>query len=57
MTTLAKLRANRKGRRGAMAGSGDMKAHEATYRNITRLLFWGGIHCFVIAFIVIWLIS
>jgi hypothetical protein len=40
-----------------MAGNGDMKAHEATYNSITRLLFWGAIGCFIIAFIVIWLIS
>jgi hypothetical protein len=40
-----------------MAEKGDMKAHEATYRNITSLFFWGAIGCFIIAFIVIWLIS
>ena len=40
-----------------MAENGDMKAHEATYHSIMSLLFWGAIGCFIIAFIVIWLIS
>ena len=40
-----------------MAGNGDMKAHEATYHSITKLFFWGAIGCFIIAAIVVWLIS
>jgi len=40
-----------------MAESGDMKAHEATYRSVMRLLFWGAIGCFIIGFIVVFLIS
>ncbi|MEH3158199.1 MAG: aa3-type cytochrome c oxidase subunit IV [Sphingomonas taxi] len=40
-----------------MAGNGDMKAHEATYSSVTRLLFWGAIGCAVIAAFVIWLIA
>jgi hypothetical protein len=39
-----------------MAGGGDMKAHEATYRSIISLLKWGGIACFILAFFIIWLI-
>ena len=40
-----------------MAESGDMKAHEATYRNILSLIRWGAVGCFIIGFIVVWLIS
>jgi hypothetical protein len=39
-----------------MAESGDMKAHEATYRSILSLLRWGAAACFIVAFIVILLI-
>ena len=41
----------------AMAGNGDMKAHEATYHSVIALLKYGAVGCFVIAFGVIWLIS
>ncbi|TPG20343.1 aa3-type cytochrome c oxidase subunit IV [Sphingomonas koreensis] len=40
-----------------MAESGDMKAHEATYNSITWLIKWGAVACFIIAAIVVWLIS
>ncbi|HVI98964.1 MAG TPA: aa3-type cytochrome c oxidase subunit IV [Sphingomonas sp.] len=40
-----------------MAGNGDMQAHEATYANIMALLKWGAVGCFLIAFLVIFLIS
>ena len=40
-----------------MTGGGDMKAHEATYSSIIGMLKWGAVSCFIIAFIVIWLIS
>jgi hypothetical protein len=40
-----------------MAETGDMKAHEATYRSIMSLLRWGGAAFFVTGFIVILLIS
>ena len=40
-----------------MAESGDMKAHEATYRSITALFRWSAVGCFIIAFFVIWIIS
>jgi hypothetical protein len=54
---LAKLRPRKdKGRATAMAESGDMKAHEATYRSILSLFRWGAVFCFIIAFIIIWLI-
>ena len=39
-----------------MAETGDMQAHEATYRLILSLFRRGAVVCFVIAFIVIWLI-
>jgi hypothetical protein len=39
-----------------MAGNGDLKAHEATYRSITWLLKWGAIGCFLLALLVVWLI-
>ena len=40
-----------------MAGNGDMQAHEATYSSIMALLKWGAVGCFLIAFLVIFLIS
>jgi hypothetical protein len=39
-----------------MAQSGDMKAHEATYRSVLSLIRWGAVACFIIGFVVIWLI-
>ena len=40
-----------------MAGNGDLKAHEQTYAQMIGMLKWGGVACFVIAAIVVWLIS
>ena len=40
-----------------MAGNGDLKAHEATYSSVIWMLKWGAVGCFVLAFIVLWLIS
>lgn len=40
-----------------MADQADMKAHEATYFSVIGLLKWGAVACFLIAFLVIWLIS
>lgn len=40
-----------------MAGNGDMKPHEATYGSVIGLLKWGAVACFIIAFLVIWLIA
>lgn len=40
-----------------MAGNGDMKAHESTYHSVIGLLKYGAVACFVIAFVVIYLIS
>jgi hypothetical protein len=34
-----------------------MKAHEATYFSMIGMLKWGAVVCFLIAFLVIWLIS
>jgi hypothetical protein len=39
-----------------MAESGDMKAHEATYHSILSLFRWAAAGCFIVAFVVIWLI-
>ncbi|CUS44132.1 aa3-type cytochrome c oxidase subunit IV [Sphingomonas sp. QA11] len=40
-----------------MAGNGDIKFHEETYHKVIGLLKWGAIACFLIAALVIWLIS
>ncbi len=40
-----------------MAHDGEMKAHEATYGSMIGMLKWGAVACFLIAFLVIWLIS
>jgi hypothetical protein len=40
-----------------MANEGEMKAHEATYFSMIGMLKWGAVVCFLIAFLVIWLIS
>jgi hypothetical protein len=40
-----------------MANDTDMKAHVSTYNSIMWLLKWGAVACFILAFIVIWLIS
>ncbi|RIA37911.1 aa3 type cytochrome c oxidase subunit IV [Hephaestia caeni] len=40
-----------------MAGDGNIEAHEATYATITALFKWSAISLFLIALIVMWLIS
>ena len=35
----------------------DMKAHVQTYGSVTALLKWGAVACFVIAALVVWIIS
>lgn len=40
-----------------MAESGNLKAHESTYRNILSLFRWSAAGGVIIAFVVIWLIS
>ena len=40
-----------------MADDADMKGHVATYDRIIALLKWGGVAVFIIAALVIWLIS
>ena len=40
-----------------MAEKSDIKAHEATYYSVMNMLKYGAVACFVIAAIVIWLIS
>lgn len=40
-----------------MADDADMKGHVATYSSMIAILKWGGLACFVLAGLVIWLIS
>lgn len=40
-----------------MADHGDIKAHESTYSGVIGLLKWGAVACFILAFLVVWLIS
>ncbi|GAA4768093.1 hypothetical protein GCM10023219_12470 [Stakelama sediminis] len=40
-----------------MAGDGDIKAHEQTYGSVMSMLKWGGVACFFVAAVVIWLIA
>ncbi|CAN5833251.1 aa3-type cytochrome c oxidase subunit IV [Sphingomonas sp. ZT3P38] len=40
-----------------MAGDGEIKVHEVTYHKVIGLLKWGAVGCFLIAFLVIWLIA
>ena len=40
-----------------MADQGDMTAHEQTYAGVISLLKWGAVGCFVVAAVVVWLIS
>lgn len=40
-----------------MAGNGEIKVHQATYAKVMAVIKWGAIASFVIAFVVIWLIS
>lgn len=40
-----------------MADQADMKAHEATYSSVIGLFKWGAVFCFLLAFLVVWLIS
>lgn len=40
-----------------MADQSDMKAHVSTYDGVMAMLKWGAIVCFILAFVVIWLIA
>ena len=40
-----------------MADQTDMKPHESTYKSVLWLLKWGAVASFLIAFLVIWLIT
>jgi hypothetical protein len=40
-----------------MAGDGEIKVHEETYHKVIGLLKWGAVGCFLVAMMVIWLIS
>ena len=39
-----------------MAGSGDIEAHEQTYRTVLALIRWGAVTVFLLAFFIIFLI-
>lgn len=40
-----------------MATEGDLQVHRATYGKVINVLKYGGVACFIIAFVVVWLIS
>ncbi|WP_022686835.1 aa3-type cytochrome c oxidase subunit IV [Sphingomonas phyllosphaerae] len=40
-----------------MAEPADLKAHESTYTSMIGMLKYGAVACFLLAFLVIWLIS
>ena len=40
-----------------MAEHTDMKKHVSTYSGVIGVLKWGAIGCFVLAFVVVWLIA
>jgi hypothetical protein len=40
-----------------MATDGDLQVHRATYEKVIGVLKYGAVACFVIAFVVVWLIS
>lgn len=40
-----------------MAEHSNMKSHVATYSGMIGLLKWGAVGCFLLAFLVIWLIA
>ncbi|MCM8729742.1 aa3-type cytochrome c oxidase subunit IV [Hephaestia sp. GCM10023244] len=40
-----------------MAGNGNIEAHEATYATIMALFKWSAVSLFLIAMLVMWLIS
>ncbi|MEH3046467.1 aa3-type cytochrome c oxidase subunit IV [Sphingomonas adhaesiva] len=40
-----------------MADNANIKAHESTYFSMLSMLKYGAIACFLLAFLVIWLIS
>lgn len=40
-----------------MTGNGNLETHQATYGKVIGLIKWGAIACFVIAFVVVWLIA
>ena len=41
---------------GHEPGAMDIKGHVATYGSVIGMLKWGAVACFVLAFVVIWLI-
>lgn len=40
-----------------MAEPADLKGHESTYFSMINMLKYGAVICFMLAFLVIWLIS
>ncbi|WP_375249710.1 aa3-type cytochrome c oxidase subunit IV [Sphingomonas sp.] len=40
-----------------MANPADIKAHESTYFSVIGFLKYGAVACFLLAFLVVWLIS
>ncbi len=40
-----------------MADPANLKAHESTYTSMIGMLKYGAVACFLLAFLVIWLIS
>lgn len=40
-----------------MADNGDIKAHVSTYDRVIGMLKWGTVACFLLAALVVWLIS
>ena len=40
-----------------MADDADMNGHVATYSSVMGMLKWGAVACFVLAALVVWLIS
>lgn len=44
------------GDEGHEPGAMDIKGHVSTYSSVIGMLKWGAVACFVLAFVVIWLI-
>ncbi len=40
-----------------MADDGDLQFHQQTYNGVMKMLLWGAVGCFLLAFFVIWLIA
>ncbi|MFZ5796436.1 MAG: hypothetical protein ACRCS5_06505 [Sphingomonas sp.] len=40
-----------------MAADSELQIHRATYEKVIAVLKYGAIACFIIAFVVVWLIS